>query len=111
MTEIVDVKARQILDSRGNPTVEVDVYVACGAVGRAAVPSASVQRLTSGPSGGGQYPLVHPPENGRLLNSETNDPRLMAAKALQRPSRMFSALSHRLLWEWMPPIRLPWTTI
>ncbi len=34
MTEIVDVKARQILDSRGNPTVEVDVYVACGAVGR-----------------------------------------------------------------------------
>jgi enolase len=39
MTEIVDLKARQILDSRGNPTVEVDVYVACGAVGRAAVPS------------------------------------------------------------------------
>jgi enolase len=39
MTEIVDVKARQILDSRGNPTVEVDVHVACGAVGRAAVPS------------------------------------------------------------------------
>ncbi|MBW2428115.1 MAG: phosphopyruvate hydratase [Deltaproteobacteria bacterium] len=39
MTEIVDVKARQIIDSRGNPTVEVDVHVACGAVGRAAVPS------------------------------------------------------------------------
>jgi len=39
MTEIMDVKARQILDSRGNPTVEVDVWVACGAVGRAAVPS------------------------------------------------------------------------
>ena len=39
MTEIVDVKARQIIDSRGNPTVEVDVYLACGAVGRAAVPS------------------------------------------------------------------------
>ena len=39
MTEIVDIKARQILDSRGNPTVEVDVFVACGAVGRAAVPS------------------------------------------------------------------------
>ena len=39
MTEIVDVKARQILDSRGNPTIEVDVMVACGAVGRAAVPS------------------------------------------------------------------------
>ncbi|MCP4629018.1 MAG: phosphopyruvate hydratase [bacterium] len=39
MTEIVDVKAREIIDSRGNPTVEVDVYVACGALGRAAVPS------------------------------------------------------------------------
>lgn len=39
MTEIIDVKAREILDSRGNPTVEVDVVLACGAVGRAAVPS------------------------------------------------------------------------
>ncbi len=39
MTEIVEVKARQILDSRGNPTVEVDVVTACGALGRAAVPS------------------------------------------------------------------------
>ena len=39
MTEIVELKARQILDSRGNPTVEVEVLVSCGAVGRAAVPS------------------------------------------------------------------------
>ena len=39
MTEIIDVKAREILDSRGNPTVEVDVILECGAVGRAAVPS------------------------------------------------------------------------
>ena len=39
MTEIVEVNARQILDSRGNPTIEVDIMVACGAVGRAAVPS------------------------------------------------------------------------
>lgn len=39
MTEIVDVKGREILDSRGNPTVEVDVVLACGATGRAAVPS------------------------------------------------------------------------
>lgn len=36
---IVDVRGREILDSRGNPTVEVDVVLACGAVGRAAVPS------------------------------------------------------------------------
>ncbi len=39
MTEIIDVRAREILDSRGNPTVEVDVSLACGAQGRAAVPS------------------------------------------------------------------------
>lgn len=39
MTEIIDVKAREVIDSRGNPTVEVDVVLACGAVGRAAVPS------------------------------------------------------------------------
>ncbi|MBN2843256.1 MAG: phosphopyruvate hydratase [Sedimentisphaerales bacterium] len=37
--EIVDVRAREILDSRGNPTVEVDVTLADGAFGRAAVPS------------------------------------------------------------------------
>ena len=39
MSEIVDVLAREILDSRGNPTVEVDVVLADGTVGRAAVPS------------------------------------------------------------------------
>ncbi|WCJ58263.1 phosphopyruvate hydratase [Fontisphaera persica] len=39
MTKIVDIKAREVLDSRGNPTVEADVYLACGAMGRAAVPS------------------------------------------------------------------------
>jgi enolase len=39
MTELIDVKAREILDSRGNPTIEVDVVLACGAKGRAAVPS------------------------------------------------------------------------
>ena len=39
MTDICDVSAREILDSRGNPTVEVDVTLSCGAMGRAAVPS------------------------------------------------------------------------
>ncbi len=39
MTELIDVRAREIIDSRGNPTVEVDVALACGARGRAAVPS------------------------------------------------------------------------
>ncbi|MEZ5756787.1 MAG: phosphopyruvate hydratase [Emcibacteraceae bacterium] len=39
MTAIIDIKAREILDSRGNPTVEVDVTLETGAFGRAAVPS------------------------------------------------------------------------
>jgi enolase len=39
MTTITDIIAREILDSRGNPTVEVDVELECGVVGRAAVPS------------------------------------------------------------------------
>jgi enolase len=39
MSTIIDVRAREILDSRGNPTVEVDVELESGVIGRAAVPS------------------------------------------------------------------------
>src|SRR5258708_768791 len=39
MSSIVDVVAREILDSRGNPTVEADVLIESGVIGRAAVPS------------------------------------------------------------------------
>ena len=39
MSEIIDVIAREILDSRGNPTVEVEVLTEEGFIGRAAVPS------------------------------------------------------------------------
>ena len=39
--EIVRVHGREILDSRGNPTVEAEVELGCGAVGRASVPSAA----------------------------------------------------------------------
>ena len=39
MTAIIDITGREILDSRGNPTVEVDVLLESGAMGRAAVPS------------------------------------------------------------------------
>jgi len=39
VTEIVDVRAREILDSRGNPTLEAEVELSCGAVGSAMVPS------------------------------------------------------------------------
>ena len=54
--EIVDVMAREILDSRGNPTVEVEVTLDDGTVGRAAVPSGAstgisprISRLSSDP--------------------------------------------------------------
>src|SRR5260221_3851290 len=39
MSTIYDIQAREVLDSRGNPTVEADVVLAGGAMGRAAVPS------------------------------------------------------------------------
>src|SRR6187549_2678462 len=39
MTAIIDIHGREILDSRGNPTVEVDVTLEDGSMGRAAVPS------------------------------------------------------------------------
>ncbi|MGA9368520.1 MAG: phosphopyruvate hydratase, partial [Steroidobacteraceae bacterium] len=39
MTRIADIRGREILDSRGNPTVEADVILDSGVMGRAAVPS------------------------------------------------------------------------
>src|SRR5579872_2479754 len=39
MSEIIEIIAREILDSRGNPTIEADVVLDSGAMGRAAVPS------------------------------------------------------------------------
>ncbi|MFN5869835.1 MAG: phosphopyruvate hydratase, partial [Akkermansiaceae bacterium] len=39
LSTIVEIRGREVIDSRGNPTVEVDVYLEGGAVGRAAVPS------------------------------------------------------------------------
>ena len=45
MSAILDIHARQILDSRGNPTVEVDVVLEDGAVGRALYHQAPLQAL------------------------------------------------------------------
>ena len=39
MSNIIDIRAREVLDSRGNPTVEVDVLTQAGIMGRAIVPS------------------------------------------------------------------------
>ena len=61
MTAIVDIHAREILDSRGNPTVEVDVTLETGTSGRAAVPSGAstgaheaVEKRDGGPRFGGR---------------------------------------------------------
>jgi enolase len=58
MSRIADVRARPILDSRGNPTVEVDVLLESGAVGRAAVPSGAstgVHEAVELRDGGAEY--------------------------------------------------------
>ena len=61
MSAIIDITARQILDSRGNPTVEVDVILEDGSMGRAAVPSGAstgayeaVERRDGGPTWNGK---------------------------------------------------------
>src|SRR5439155_25878303 len=61
MSTIVEVHGRQILDSRGNPTVEVDVLLESGAFGRAAVPSGAstgvheaIELRDGGPEWGGK---------------------------------------------------------
>ena len=61
MTAIASVHARQVLDSRGNPTVEVDVFTSTGAFGRAAVPSGAstgsheaIERRDGGSAYGGK---------------------------------------------------------
>ena len=60
MTAIVDILGREILDSRGNPTVEVDVMLEDGSMGRAAVPSGastlrSAPRLKGKPMGSSSH--------------------------------------------------------
>lgn len=56
MSEIIDIVSREILDSRGNPTVEVDVITQAGAIGRAAVPSGAST---------GQYEAVELRDQGK----------------------------------------------
>ena len=105
--EIVDVMAREILDSRGNPTVEVEVTLDDGTVGRAAVPSgastgiheacelrdgdkaryASAERLS---------PPALPPVSTRPASCATATRPVTAARALPRLLTMSTARSRKL---------------
>ncbi len=85
MSEIVEITARQILDSRGNPTVEVEVQLDSGALGRAAVPSGAstgVHEAVELRDGGARWvgkgvskaiENVHGPITELLLDFEASD--------------------------------------
>src|SRR3982750_3702472 len=76
MTAIVDVIGREILDSRGNPTVEVDVLLESGAVGRAAVPSGAstgVHEAVELRDGGAAYGGKAVPQAGANVRGERRD--------------------------------------
>lgn len=88
MSAIIDIHAREILDSRGNPTVEADVVLQSGAFGRAAVPS--------GASTG-----VH-----EAVELRDGDKSVSAAKALKKPLPTSTTPSTTLWPVWTPKIKL-----
>ena len=115
MTAIVDIHARQILDSRGNPTVEVDVTLEDGSMGRAAVPSGAStgahayeqvrrKRLALIERPAEQLQLLAGHRFSRRLRPLTAFARLAARDAKQAPAiepeatpgRAAALLSHRL---------------
>jgi enolase len=96
MAEIVDIVAREILDSRGNPTVEVDVMLDDGSLGRAAVPSGAstgaheaVEKRDGDPEryGGKGVRLAVEAVNGEIFDAlsgfEANDQRRLDAAMIE----------------------------
>ena len=86
MPAVRDLVAREIIDSRGNPTVEVDVVLASGDVGRAAVPS--------GASTGSR----------EALELRDADPKRYHGRGYGAPSRTSNARSGPRSPEWTRPI-------
>ena len=87
MAAIADIFAREILDSRGNPTVEVDVVLDSGAMGRAAVPS--------GASTGAH----------EAVELRDNDQARYGGKGVRRRSAMWKARSSTRSAAWTRPSR------
>ncbi len=93
MSAIIDIHAREILDSRGNPTVEADVVLQSGAFGRAAVPS--------GASTG-----VH-----EAVELRDGDKKRYMGKGVEKPLITLMK-KFMMLWPvWMLKIRLPSTKL
>ena len=79
MTKIKKLIGREILDSRGNPTIEVDVHLTSGQIGRAAVPSGAST---------GQHEAIELSADGKILMgpptlTRFEKARIMGARALQ----------------------------
>ena len=91
MSNIVDVYAREILDSRGNPTVEVEVVLDDGSFGRAAVPSGAS-------TGAFEAVELRDGDAGRYLGKGVR-------KAVENVKRR----SPRSSWAWTPPTSARWT--
>jgi enolase 1/2/3 len=93
-TQIARVSARQILDSRGNPTIEVDVVLASGSLGRAAVPSGAST---------GRYEAVELRDGGEpyggkaVLTAVANVEREIAPALRGRDAREQAAVDHLLI--------------
>ena len=89
MTAIIDIYAREILDSRGNPTVEVEVTLETGVMGRAAVPSGAST---------GAHEAVEPRHAGRRAPPLPHAKVAVARGVLHKntASRKMSRLSKRV---------------
>ena len=79
MTEIINLIGREVLDSRGNPTVEVEVELASGAVGQAIVPSGAstgaheaVELRDGGKRNPADKTCQHHPLGDRVLSQEVH---------------------------------------
>ncbi len=86
--EIVKVIGREILDSRGNPTVEADVHLADGSIGRAAVPSGAST---------GEHEAVE---------LRDGDKKRYLGKGTQNAARISQTKSAPRFRAWMPPNRV-----
>ena len=92
MSAIVDIVGREVLDSRGNPTVECDVLLESGVMGRAAVPS--------GASTGSREAI-------ELRDGDKS--RYLGKGACSRPWNTSTPKSAKPCWAWMLPSKPSWT--